>query len=239
MGGRSSVVLAGWLILLLAVASPGASAQGIFVTPVAGAPFSGLVVVERSRVQRDGSIVNLKTIRAIARDGQGRIHNELRVFVPASSTQIPELLHIHLYDPQTRISATINVPDKTFLTRTLSHPPSTEPPSIRYASPTGSNPPSDFTKEEDLGIHEIEGVAAHGLRETQTLPAGNDSPGKELVITDEYWYSEELRINLMIKHSDPRTGTETLTVSQIARGEPDPAFFQIPEGYKRARTETH
>jgi hypothetical protein len=38
-------------------------------------------------------------------------------------------------------------------------------------------------------------VPAHGMRETQTVTAEND--GKEVVITDEYWYSQDLRINLM------------------------------------------
>ena len=56
--------------------------------------------------------------------------------------------------------------------------------------------------------------------------------GKEVVITDEYWYSQDLRINLMIRHSDARTGNVTMTVTHIARADPDPARFQIPEDYK-------
>jgi hypothetical protein len=38
----------------------------------------------------------------------------------------------------------------------------------------------------------------------------------------------------MIKHSDPRKGTTTLTVTQITREEPDPALFEIPDGYTAA-----
>jgi hypothetical protein len=55
------------------------------------------------------------------------------------------------------------------------------------------------------------------------------------IITDEYWYSDDLRINLIIKHSDPREGTTTMTVSDIARVEPDPSLFEIPDGYEPAR----
>jgi hypothetical protein len=54
------------------------------------------------------------------------------------------------------------------------------------------------------------------------------------VITDEYWYSEDLRINLMIKHNDPRKGGVTMRVTQVNRAEPDTARFEIPEGYSPA-----
>ena len=89
--------------------------------------------------------------------------------------------------------------------------------------------PTNSQNNEHLGIREIEGVPAHGIRQIQTVTDEND--GKEVVITDEYWYSQDLRINLMIKHSDPRNGMTTMTVAQIRRTEPDPAFFEVPEGY--------
>jgi hypothetical protein len=75
------------------------------------------------------------------------------------------------------------------------------------------------------------GEPVRGLRETQTIPAEKSGRGKEVVITDEYWYSDDLRINIMIKHSDPRAGTTTLTVTQITREEPDPTLFEIPDSY--------
>jgi len=98
--------------------------------------------------------------------------------------------------------------------------------------PPGEGPPNEFAKEEDLGIREMEGVSAHGVRQTQTIPAESSGTGAEIVITDEYWYSADLRINLMIKHSDPRTGSVTMTVTQISRTEPDAVFFDVPEGYR-------
>ncbi len=219
------------VLLAVAVPSPRAFAQSFFMTPIPNAPFSGVVNVERTIVQKDGSVMQFKSTREVARDTRGRIHNELRALIPVSSTDTPEPLHIHLYDPQTRVSTEIDVRRRNFWTRTMNHPPSTEPPSIRFAAPDGNAPPNEFTKQEDLGIREIEGVPAHGIRETQTVADEND--GKEVVITDEYWYSQELRINVMIKHSDPRKGTTTITVAQVTRTEPDPALFEVPEGYTR------
>lgn len=216
-------------LLAVAIPSPRASAQGFFLTPVPNSPFSAVVDIERTIVRNDGSIMQLKSTHNVARDSHGRIHNELRALIPISSTDTPALMRIHLYDPQTRISTEINVPKRTFWTTTLDHPPATEPPSIRFAAPDGNAPPNEFTQQEDLGIRDFEGVVAHGIRQTQTV-ADN---GKQFVITDEYWYSEELRVNLLIKHSDPRKGTTTMAVTQITRTEPDPAVFEIPEGYTR------
>jgi hypothetical protein len=118
----------------------------------------------------------------------------------------------------------------------VDRPPATAPPALLYASPAGNSlPQNEFTKEEDLGIREIEGLPAHGVRETQTIPADNSGTGYEMLISDEYWYSDDLRINLVLKHSDPRTGTVTMTVTQVKRTEPDPALFEIPHDYTSAR----
>jgi hypothetical protein len=218
------------------VGASSASAQDIFVTPVPNAPFTGVIHVERSLVQPDGSRMELKTVRNIARDSHGRIHQESRQLLPSSSTAQPKVIRIHLYDPESRISTWLDPRRRTCWTMTVNHPPGSVPPAF-IASTTGSSlPQNDFAREEDLGTHEIEGLAVHGVRQTQTISASGDR-GKEVVVTDEYWYSEDLRINLIVKHSDPRNGTVTLTVAQIARTEPEPALFEIPEGYTPPKAE--
>jgi hypothetical protein len=218
-------------IVLLAFAAIAGNAQDIFVTPVANAPFSAEIDIERAIINNDGSVIRLKNVRNIGRDSQGRVRNESREPVSASSRATPRLLHIHLYDPQTRISTDIDTGRHVYRTIVLNHPPASEPPSLRFSAPDGQAPPNEFAKEEDLGTREIEGVAAHGIRQTQTIPA--DAAGKEIVVTDEYWYSADLRINLLIKHDDPRSGSKTMTVNGITRTEPDPALFEVPAGYKR------
>ncbi len=225
----------GFSLLLSAASVPYASAQlNIFLTPIPNAPFSAVVEVQRTTIRPNGAVLQLKSIRNVARDGRGRIHNESRAYLAASSTDTPEIEHIHLYDPQTRVSTELNARERTYDTHTMNHPPSTVPPTVRFGSPSDTGAPqNDFSKEEDLGSQEIEGVTARGVRETQILPAESGETGQNLTVTDEYWYSDELRINLLMKHSDPRTGSITLRVTQIARGEPDPAAFEIPEGYRR------
>lgn len=234
---RLRIPLASSCLVLLITVTASVSAQDIFVTPIPGSPFSGVVNVERSIIHNDGSITNLKSFREIGRDSHGRIHNEMRSLVTAFSKQEPELIRIRLYDPQTRVSTILDATDRTFWTQVVNHPPSTVPPALFHASPTGNSlPANEFTKQEDLGIRDIEGLAAHGVREIQTISAVNNG-GKEIVITDEYWYSDDLRINLMVKHDDPRKSKVTLTVTHIALQEPRLGFFEIPENYKPADAE--
>jgi hypothetical protein len=235
---RLSLAAISWLILL-ATAVPGAFAQAsidIFVTPVPNVPFSGTVVVERSSVRQNGAVINLKTLRNIGRDSRGRIYNESRALVPVPSTVTPKLLAIHLYDPQTRTSTRLNPQQRTFWTRIVNRPPATQPPALFYASSGGNVPQNQFATEEDLGTRQMDGLPAHGVRETQTIPAAMSGTGKEIVTSDEYWYSDDLRINLVIKHNDPRTGTVKMTVTQIMLSEPNPDLFRIPDEYTPAGT---
>jgi hypothetical protein len=235
MHSRYSLSLIVWCAAVVwAGALPRAFAQDIFVTPIPNVPFSAVVNVERSAVESNGSVVVTKTIRDIHRDSQGRIYNESREFVPVTSAKMPNVERIHLYDPKTRVSTMIDMQGRTFWTRTLNRPPETVPPALT-ASPSGNTlPQNEFTTKEDLGMHEIDGVLAHGVRETQTIQS-HGSGEKELVIADEYWYSDELRINLMIQHNDPRKETVKLTVSQVTRAEPDPAVFEVPRGYQQQK----
>ena len=78
----------------------------------------------------------------------------------------------------------------------------------------------------------MENVEVHGTRKSRTIPAEFSGTGQAIVITDEYWYSADLHLNMLVKHSDPRTGEQTVTVTRVNRGEPDEARFQIPASYK-------
>jgi hypothetical protein len=233
---RSRLALAGIVCsaFLTLAAVPGGLAQrtsGIFITPVPDAPFTGVIKVDRTIVQPDGKVESLKTIRDTGRDSRGRIYNVFRALVPADFAGTPPTIRVHFYDPQTRNYTYLYPNQHTYMTGTVNHPPAAEPADL-IASPSGnSSPLNQFTKEQDLGTQSIEGNTAHGVRETQTIPGGT---GGEVVLTDEYWFSDDLHMNVMIKHSDPRKGSVTMTITQTTRTDPDPSHFQIPEGYKLA-----
>jgi hypothetical protein len=232
---RSRTALPGLFcsVFLMVAAVPSGLAQnisGIFITPVPDAPFTGVIEVDRTIVGPDGKVGSLKTIRDTARDSRGRIYNVFRAFVPADFAGTPPTIRVHFYDPQTRNYTYLYPGQHTYMTGTVNHPPAAEPADL-IASPAGNSVPlNQFTKQEDLGTQSINGIKAHGVRETQTIPAS--STESEVVLTDEYWYSDDLHMNVMVKHNDPRKGSVTMTLTQATRTDPDPSLFQIPEGYK-------
>lgn len=219
------------ILTVFAGASAFAQRGGIFVTPVPNAPFRGVVQVERSWVQKNGTVLNFKTTRVIARDSAGRIYNESRQLLPVSSNAAPALLSVHIYDPQTRVSTMLYPNQKIYRSFVVNRPPSTDPPGQLEASAAGANMPlSQYSKQEDLGTKEMGGLQVHGVRVTQTIPASGG--GQAVVVTDEYWYSDYLHLNVEMKHIDPRTGSITSTLTQVSQDDPDPSMFSVPDGYK-------
>jgi hypothetical protein len=85
---------------------------------------------------------------------------------------------------------------------------------------------------EPLGKQMIEGVNAEGTRTVTTLEAGSIGNDRPIQITGESWYSDELQMVVMSKHSDPRTGDESFRLTNIRRGEPGAYLFQAPAGYQ-------
>jgi hypothetical protein len=237
MRSRLIVGMVSAVVAMVAAGAPAVHAQaggGIFVTPIPNAPFSGTVRVERTIIQPNGTSQQLWSIREIARDHEGRIYNELRPLVAAAVTEVPPAMVVHLYDPQNRMTEYLYPAQKSYRMTILSRPPATDT-AEDFASPAASAaPPSEFTRKEDLGYKTIAGLQAHGVRVTQTLTAAESGTGQEVTVTNEYWYSDALRLNLTTTHNDPRTGITTMTVTQIDRSDPNPALFQVPADYTMA-----
>jgi hypothetical protein len=87
------------------------------------------------------------------------------------------------------------------------------------------------TTREDLGRQDVEGVAAAGSRITTIIPAGaigNEQPIKSV---SEQWFSPDLQVLVLTKHSDPRQGETTYRLSNIVRAEPDRSLFIVPPDY--------
>jgi hypothetical protein len=84
---------------------------------------------------------------------------------------------------------------------------------------------------EQLGKQTIEGVEAEGTRTTITIPAGEIGNERPIEIVTERWYSPELQLVVMSRHSDPRTGETTYKLTNINRAEPAKSMFEVPAGY--------
>jgi hypothetical protein len=87
---------------------------------------------------------------------------------------------------------------------------------------------------ESLGKQMMEGVNAEGTRYVSTIDVGAVGNDRPIQISSESWYSADLQMVIMSKHSDPRTGDESFRVTNISRGEPAAYLFQLPVGYQIA-----
>ena len=77
----------------------------------------------------------------------------------------------------------------------------------------------------------LEGIVVEGRKNTSTIPAGQIGNEQAITITSEEWRSPDLGVLVMTHHTDPRMGESSYRLTNIVRGEPDPALFQVPAGY--------
>jgi hypothetical protein len=88
---------------------------------------------------------------------------------------------------------------------------------------------SQSTKE-DLGQQAIDGVMAKGTRTTTVIAPGSIGNDREIRIVSEEWFSPELQLLVLTKHSDPRTGETTYSLKVSSRSEPDRSLFEAAAG---------
>ena len=194
--------------------------DGVGIPDVSGKPFSATVVLEYERYWDDGSSQVRRTINLIARDSEGRTHNEVRRLMPEYFHGSPPLTSVRLFDPLTRL--------RTDLDPTL-HVARQQ---VVPKKPKEAVAPNPVIRMEELGTTTMNGLEAKGTRRITTIPAKASGTGDPVEIEDEFWYSEELHLNLLVRHTDPRVGVETVGVSNLKREEPPASMFQVPAGYQ-------
>ncbi len=193
---------------------------GIVVPPIAGQPFSATAVIEFQRLLSDGSVEKFRNVNLIGRDSKGRTHGEIRPRMPESFQGIPPLAEVHLFNPETRLQ--IIYEPATRIARRQLRPEPRQP----------AEPANPLVKIEDLGSATMENIDVTGTRRTLTIPDQANGSGAVLTVVDEYWYSEDLHLNVLLRHDDPRTGVQTIALTNIKREEPPQEFFEVPQDYK-------
>ena len=76
-----------------------------------------------------------------------------------------------------------------------------------------------------------DGVEVAVRKITMTTPTGLDGNDQPLVRVCENQYSEELKLTILSKCSDPRAGDTVTRLENLERTDPDPALFQVPPDY--------
>lgn len=196
---------------------------------VQGAPFSAVGIKETTQILSDGSPLVRRMTASLYRDSAGRTRIEWGNSTKTEATAgVPMLFDAvngatYFLEPQRQVAVQLSSSNKGIALR--------QPTII-----TPQSPPDNITQVvgetiEPLGTKTIEGVMAEGVRVTSTIPAtGVGSKSNKVVY--ERWYSQELRVNVLIKCIDPRFGEAVYRLTNIDRSEPARELFEIPAAYK-------
>jgi hypothetical protein len=87
------------------------------------------------------------------------------------------------------------------------------------------------TTKEELGQQTIEGVTAVGTRSTTEIAAGTIGNEQPIKIVSEQWFSPDLQVLVLTKHTDPRVGETVYRLVGIVRADPARSLFELPPDY--------
>lgn len=199
-------------------------------TPVTGAPYSA--VETRQFVERlaDGNQITRQDQSKVYRDKEGRVRTE-RTFTPPGSTTAQT--SIAIFDPVGGNFYALNPANNTAMKRPL--PPqdfaSRGGPRGAPRMERGPRNSSAQVTTENLGTQNVNGLAATGTRTSETIPAGAIGNAQPIQIVREVWISNDLKVPVMIKSSDPRFGTSVTQLTNVVQADPDPSLFVVPSTY--------
>ncbi|UUZ56405.1 hypothetical protein LP419_15065 [Massilia sp. H-1] len=74
---------------------------------------------------------------------------------------------------------------------------------------------SSRASSKELGAKEIDGVKAQGKLRSYEIPADEIGNRNAIVVSTETWYSPELQVTLLSKHSDPRSGERIYRLANL------------------------
>ncbi len=199
-------------------------------TPVTGAPYSA--VESRQFVERlaDGNQITQQEQTKVSRDKDGRVRTE-RTFTPQGSTTAQT--SIAIFDPVGGNFYALNPANNTAMKRPLpgqDFSPRGGPRGAAHAE-RGTRDSSVQVTKDNLGTQNINGLAATGTRTTETIPAGAIGNAQPIQIVREVWVSNDLKVPVMIKSSDPRFGTSVTQLTNVVQSDPDPSLFVVPSTY--------
>ena len=209
--------------------------EGMAAT-VTGAPYSAVQTTEMVQKLADGNTIVEKSQSNVYRDAQGRVRIEHTLpSRPGANTQGTRQV-VNIFDPVSNTSYVLE-PDQSKALKSGMRP---RPPANANANGQNGQPRSPGfrggagaaqAQTENLGVQTINGIAATGTRTTRTIPVGAIGNTQAIQVVREVWTSQDLKVPVMIKSSDPRFGDTTMQLTNIQQTNPDPSLFQVPANY--------
>ncbi len=219
---------------------------------VSGAPYSAAEISEATQTLTDGTKISRSMATTYTyRDSAGRTRMERPFVVAPMGGQVPADLPnvIEINDSIAGYWIVLDSINKTAHRYQLQSRPGLSSTSFSRVtggivggtdvsggvSSTGTQPAAMMRPQissESLGTKTIDGVLVLGTLMKMTYPAGMMGNDKPIVTTTESWHSPELKVTVMSRTSDPRSGETIRGLTNINRAEPNPALFQIPRDYR-------
>ncbi len=227
--------------------------------PVKGQPYSAEAVNETVQTLPDGNRIVNRNSSMLYRDSEGRERREESFGKLGNwNAERQPAKAIFISDPVAKLSYTLQEKSHTATkmpmvienghrsVQVFSYSRTTTPVGAGVGAGIGSGSGEDRVvrieptsgtasgsnaKTEKLGTQTIEGVIAEGTRTTITIPAGKVGNERDIQIVDERWYSPELQVTIMSRHSDPRMGETTYKLTNVNRAEPPRSLFEVPADY--------
>ena len=221
------------------------------IPAVTGAPYSGEEVNENLKILTDGTRIANKTMsRKVWRDDQGRTRTERPLGMGAQLDSMPVIVEIT--DPVAGFKYVLETQDKVAHRQALPAPVSRpaglgggsggsnavagsagtvlRAPANTANTPANTRPRPRFS-HESLGSQTVEGTLAEGTRNTTTYPVGMEGNDREFSVVTENWMSPDLKIQILSKTNDPRSGENTFHIENLSRTPPDMMLFTVPSDY--------
>jgi hypothetical protein len=209
---------------------------------VAGAPYSAVQETIRSQTLADGTHIERQQQRMqVFRDSEGRTREEFYQVLGPAGAQEEFLSNIMIMDPVDCVVYNLEVANHVARVRKLSQSAETqaarsvEQTKIVTGQVQHHTIPEELrpkTSTEQIGTDSIEGLAVEGKRVSTTFPVGSQGNDRPIVTTREVWTSPELKVTVLEKTSDPRSGDTTRRLTNISRAEPSADLFRVPADYK-------
>lgn len=201
---------------------------------VKGKPFSAEVAVESTQTLSDGNRISHRVTARLYRDKDGRARRDTQVAAlgpwQADASGPMELSFLH--DPVAGVGYTLNARSRTaqrYQLRSDARAGGSEWLASERERPREKRPYE--ISRESLGKRVMEGVEAEGVRTRMVIPAGAAGNERPIEVTSERWYSPELQMTLLFRHSDPRFGETLYRVVTLRREEPPVSLFAVPADY--------
>lgn len=204
---------------------------------VTGAPFSAVQVVQTQEALMDGNTITKKYQTMLARDGQGRVRTEETISArPGSGEAAHTIVTILDYVAQTRYvldSKTMTAyqaPLRAPLARGGAGQRMGGNSLVPRAGSNGQDNSPNIARTT-LSPQVVNGVLASGTNHVETIPAGQIGNERPIQISRQAWVSNELKVPVQIRSSDPRFGVTVMELTNIVQAEPSGSLFVVPAGY--------